>query len=252
MQLASQLGDGGIEIVGPMHHRCWPRLSDEFERQFKSSVERYGLKLTSHGAYCDIAALRNWDEAIEHMVPQLEATRRLGFPLIRIQYPVDPVVEKLLPYAEKFGINMFYEIHSPFTFEYPQCQALIEHVKKISSPRLGLEPDCGIFEKPREQKPLPGNPAMKMPEFQPSDPKRMKEIMPFIMHLHGKFHWMENGQIPHVPFEEITQALVEGGFKGWMSTEFEGSELGAYPDSFEIVKAHHALVRGFIAKYARG
>jgi hypothetical protein len=34
-------------------------------------------------------------------------------------------------------------------------------------------------------------------------------------------------------------------------TEFEGGNLGEYPNSFEVVKAHHAIVKRAIAKYSQ-
>jgi len=87
--------------------------------------------------------------------------------------------------------------------------------------------------------------------MKPSSPKALKQILPYIVHIHGKFHRTVNGEIPDVPFEELVRILVQGGYSGWMSTEFEGSDLGAYENSFEIVKLHHALVSGYRAKYAR-
>ena len=53
MQKASLLG-GGVEIVGPAHHRGFPEVTDEFERTFKSSIERNGLTPTSYGSYADL------------------------------------------------------------------------------------------------------------------------------------------------------------------------------------------------------
>ncbi len=91
--------------------------------------------------------------------------------------------------------------------------------------------------------PKGGSGSSPQAEHPPSDSKRLTGIKPHIMHLHGKFHWIENGQVPHVPFEEIMRVLVQGGFRGWMPTEFEGGRLGAYPDSFEVVRAHEE-VRG--------
>ena len=47
-ELVSVLG-GGLEIVGPAHQRGYPYLTDEYERLFKSSVERWGLTPTCYG-----------------------------------------------------------------------------------------------------------------------------------------------------------------------------------------------------------
>ncbi len=70
--------------------------------------------------------------------------------------------------------------------------------------------------------------------------------MPYIIHTHGKFFSMVNGDEPDVRYEEFVRALITGGYRGWMSSEYEGPDT----DSFEIVKAHQAMVKRYIAKYA--
>jgi hypothetical protein len=148
MQKASLLGRG-VEIVGPAHHRSFPEVTDEFERVFKSSVERNGLTPTSYGSYADPFMLPGRDltedELVAYTIPQLKGAAKLGFPVVRLQYFVHPVIERLLPYAEKYDLKMGYELHTPLMIEAPLTQELIAQVKRISSPHLGLIPDAGIF-----------------------------------------------------------------------------------------------------------
>src|SRR5579884_1457315 len=78
MQRAALLG-GGVEIVGPAHQRGFPELSDEFERVFKSSLERNRLTPTSYGSYADPFVLPNRDlnddELVAYTIPQLNGAR---------------------------------------------------------------------------------------------------------------------------------------------------------------------------------
>jgi sugar phosphate isomerase/epimerase len=147
-QLASVLG-GGVEIVGPSHQRGYPYLTDEFERIFKSSVERWGLIPTCYGTYADPFMLKDRDlsddEMVEYMTPQLRSAAALGFKAARVQYFAHTVIERLLPLAEKLGVKMGYELHVPLTIESRMGQKLIEQVRRINSPYLGLIPDTGIF-----------------------------------------------------------------------------------------------------------
>lgn len=147
-QLASVLG-GGVEIVGPSHQRGYPYLTDEFERIFKSSVERWGLTPTCYGTYADPFMLRDRnlsnDEMVEYMTPQLQAAAALGFKTARMQYFAHTVIERLLPLAERLGVKMGYELHVPLMIESRMGQKLIEQVRRINSPHLGLIPDTGIF-----------------------------------------------------------------------------------------------------------
>jgi sugar phosphate isomerase/epimerase len=127
MQKAALLG-GGVEIVGPAHHRGFPEVTDEFERVFKSSVERNGLTPTSYGSYADPFMLPGRDltpdELVAYTVPQLKGAAKLGFPVVRLQYFVYPVAERLLPYAEKYRLKMGYELHTPLMIEAPLTQQL--------------------------------------------------------------------------------------------------------------------------------
>ena len=291
MQKAALLG-GGVEIVGPAHHRGFPEVTDEFERTFKSSVERNGLTPTSYGSYADPFMLPGrdltHDELVAYMIPQLKGAAKLGFPVVRLQFYAAPVVERLLPYAQKYKLKLGYELHTPLMIEAPMTQELIQQVKRISSPHLGLIPDAGIFARsvPKfrveaarrsgasesqvqrvlelwkadaplkqavdEMKTAGANPslfgAMEMMwgSFGHSDPKSLAQIMPYIIHTHGKFFSIVDGDEPDVRYEEFVQALIEGGYKGWMSSEYEGADT----DSFEVVKAHQAMVKRYIRKYA--
>ena len=54
MEKAGSLGPGtGLELVGPQMINSWPEVSLEFERTFKSLVERYNLRPVSYGGYAD-------------------------------------------------------------------------------------------------------------------------------------------------------------------------------------------------------
>lgn len=292
-QLVSVLG-GGLEIVGPAHQRGYPYLTDEFERVFKSSVERWGLTPTSYGTYADPFMLKdrdlNEDELTDYMVPQLKSAAGLGFKIARMQYFSYPVIERLLPWAEKLNVKMGYELHTPLTIESAKTQMLIEQIERIDSPYLGLIPDTGIFArsipefrleatrqagvseellakavelwnaKVEGEEALPellrlglrkqniGNIEFIWGSFGHSEPELLKTILPRVIHMHGKFFSMKNGIEPDVRFEEVTKVLVESGYDGWMSSEFEGA---GGQDTFELVRQQQAMIRGYSAKYAK-
>jgi hypothetical protein len=161
-------------------------------------------------------------------------------------------------------------------------------VKRISSPHLALIPDAGIFTRSIPKFRIEGARRNGVPEpllkravelwtakvplddarkqlktlgaddrtfstmeifwgsFGHSDPASLASIMPYIIHTHGKFFSMVNGDEPDVRYDEYVKALVQGGYRGWMSSEYEGPDT----DSFEVVKAHQAMVRRYIAKHA--
>jgi sugar phosphate isomerase/epimerase len=291
-QLASVLG-GGLEIVGPAHQRGYPYLTDEYERLFKSSIERWGLTPTSYGTYADPFMLKdrdlNADELVDYMVPQLKSAARLGFSIARLQYFSYPVIERLLPWAEKLNLKMGYELHVPLMIKSEMTRGLIEQVERINSPYLGLIPDTGIFTNSIPEFCLASLRAAGVSEelvqraivlwtsrtpnhaaleellklglrkqnigtiervwgsFGWSEPEELKDILPRVIHMHGKFFSMKDGVEPNVRFEEVTKVLVESGYDGWWSSEFEGPD-GV--DTFELVRQQQAMIRRFAAKYA--
>jgi sugar phosphate isomerase/epimerase len=261
MQLAASTGgDRGVEIVGPMHHRCWPGLGKEFERSFKSACQRWELTPTSYGAYSEAAIVVDLDDRFDFHLLQMKTAKQLGFPLCRIQTPgCDPLLERLAPVAERMKLKLAVEITQGSNLMNPQG-TMVEIVKRINSEYLGFNPDSNMFEDRRKERgglgPKGGIPHFGPPSAGPeripaADYERLVDIMPWMMHMHGKFHWAENGEIPAVPFDRITEVLIKAGFRGWMSTEFEGGELGEYRNSLEVVKVHHAIVKRAIAKYSR-
>jgi len=261
MQLASMTGDKGVEIVGPMHHRCWPGLSREFERAFKSACARWEVTPTQYGAYSEAAIVVDLDDRFDFHLLQMQTAKRLGFPICRIQTPgCDPLLERLAPVAEKMRLKLAVEITQGSNLMNPEG-TMIETVKRINSEYLGFNPDTNMFEDRRKERGGRGPAGGMRPEGRPggrgpqripaADYERLADVMPWVMHVHGKFHWAEDGAIPAVPFDKITEVLIKGGFKGWMSTEFEGGELGEYNNSFEVVQVHHRIVKNAIAKYSK-
>lgn len=285
MELSTHLG-GGVEIVGPAHQRGFPNLTIEFERMFKSAVERFGLTPTAYGSYADPFMLPdrnlNDDELIDYTSKQLRTAATLGFPVMRVQNYIYGVAERMLPLAERLGVKMGYELHAPMTFESAITQRLIEQIRRVDSPCLGLVPDFGIFahsiprfrlEGAREAgvgqaiidradelwhqstdvgEALAELKDMGLLERQvgaiemffgtlgKSDPAYMIEVMPDIVHIHGKYFSIEEGDEPNVQYREIVSALLKGRYSGWISSEYEGP--GGIC-SFNVVRQHHEMIR---------
>jgi sugar phosphate isomerase/epimerase len=78
-----------------------------------------------------------------------------------------------------------------------------------------------------------------------TDPRSLLPHMPLIGHIQAKFYEMtENGVEYSIPYDEIVPVLVEGGFDGYLSSEYEGNRhiQDAYPvDSVEQVRRQHAM-----------
>jgi hypothetical protein len=301
MEKAGALGPGtGVELVGPQMIDSWPEVSEEFERTFKSLVERYDLRPTAYGGYQDprrvAGRVLSDDENAEYLRLQVRGAKKLGFPILRLQLWPSLLTgsgrSNILSYAEKLGVKIGHEIHAPQSFSNPDIKELFEAVHKINSPYLGIVPDCGIFSRAcarpyldkfakmgvptnirdcivelwrqrksgedlmAEAKALGGDDMAIMMAFEASiyfgheDPKSLMEIMPHIIHVHGKFFGIDpkTGEEPAVRYPEIVSILKAGGFKGHMSSEYEGHHWLAGGDAYWQVKAHQAMVRKLLGQ----
>jgi sugar phosphate isomerase/epimerase len=78
------------------------------------------------------------------------------------------------------------------------------------------------------------------------DPRGWADIMPQILHVHGKFYDIdEHGQEPAIDYPELVRVFVEGGYRGYWSSEWEGhafAELGEV-DPLLLVRRQHDLIR---------
>ncbi|GLJ61284.1 hypothetical protein GCM10017576_14130 [Microbacterium barkeri] len=70
------------------------------------------------------------------------------------------------------------------------------------------------------------------------------EIMPWIKHVHGKFFGIdENGEEPSVPVRDLVTLLVENGYNGAISSEYEGWHWNHWQSPFEIIAGEQAVQR---------
>lgn len=80
-----------------------------------------------------------------------------------------------------------------------------------------------------------------------ADPRKMLEYMPYIHHIHGKFwEMLPDGSEYSVPYAEIIPVLMEGGYSGYISSEYEGNRWihDALPvDSVDQVRRHQDMLK---------
>ncbi len=81
----------------------------------------------------------------------------------------------------------------------------------------------------------------------PNDVRSWLEIMPQIIHVHGKFYGFDAaGNEASIDYPALIGVLVEGGYQGYMSSEYEG-HMYSDASAFEAVSRHHALCRRVLA-----
>ena len=85
-------------------------------------------------------------------------------------------------------------------------------------------------------------------------PEEWLDIMPRIFHVHSKFYAIdEDGNEPAMDVPRIIRQFVQGGYQGYLSSEWEGhafADLGE-DDPVELVRQQHALIRRSIEETVR-
>lgn len=78
-----------------------------------------------------------------------------------------------------------------------------------------------------------------------ANPKRIKDYVPYFRHIQAKFYEMTpEGTDPSIAYDEVIPALIEAGWEGYLSSEYEGNRWvqDVQPvDSREQVRRQHAM-----------
>ena len=84
------------------------------------------------------------------------------------------------------------------------------------------------------------------------DPERIRGVAKHIHHVHAKFWEMtDDGEEYSIPYEEVVPVLVDAGYAGWISSEYEGQRhvQDALPvDEIEQVRRHQQLLHRILGE----
>jgi|WetSurMetagenome_2_1015567.scaffolds.fasta_scaffold38443_2 sugar phosphate isomerase/epimerase len=173
---------------------------------------------------------------------------------------------------EKSLLEMYERVKSPFLGFVPDMGIFVKRFPRVISERWvrdGMKPEIAHFvtqvydtktglETMDEQIIKMGGRAEDVGKagtirhMVNTDPRRMLDFMPYIFHVHAKFYEM----LPEcreysIPYEEIVPVLIEGGYSGYLSSEYEGNRhiQDAFPvDSTEQVRRQHAMFKELLGE----
>ena len=81
------------------------------------------------------------------------------------------------------------------------------------------------------------------------DPRRWADLMPRVVHVHGKFYWIdEDGNEPSIDHEAIMRVLVEAGYTGYISSEWEGHAYTDAASGWDLCRGQHDLMRRLLVE----
>jgi sugar phosphate isomerase/epimerase len=151
----NRFGVSKYEITGPQSFNAYPRPSAaEIDRVLTLS-EKYGLEPFGYGAYVDWGTVSGRspepEDVLFYLTADLITARDLGCATMRGSELPLHLLPRIAELAEKFGVNVGYEVHAPHQPSDAKVQELMETFDAVGSDRLGFIPDFGCFiERPAE------------------------------------------------------------------------------------------------------
>ena len=185
-------------------------------------------------------------KVLEHLAPEAE------------KYDVKLGVEIHSPFHfdheyEQSLIEMYERVQSPYLGFVPDMGIFVKKFPRVVAERWvrdGMKPaimeyivaarDSGVAgEKIAEEvEKMGGTPAdinngMGAARYINTDPRRMLDYMKYIFHVHAKFYEMLPDYTCYsIPYEDLVPVLIEGGYDGYLSSEYEGNRH--IQDAFEV------------------
>ncbi|MFY9927773.1 MAG: DUF6379 domain-containing protein [Streptosporangiaceae bacterium] len=256
----ADLGATGIEILTQSTIPGYPEPATGWIDEWQRLLETHGLTPTNLCSWVDNQMWRDRDltadEAAAQLARDLRLAHRLGFGFIRPKFGVispelDPhptweeTVLRNLDLAAELNVVICPEIHSPTPIKHPVTQNYIHFIERTGTAHFKLMIDTGIFQTAVVNDGHPGFDPDDVPAFlQPlkvpmSD---LAEALPYVGFVQAKFFEIDETLTDlHIPWAEVLRTLRDGGYRGWLSSEYEGRRE-PYRGR-EQVRRQHALLR---------
>ncbi|HUL16597.1 MAG TPA: sugar phosphate isomerase/epimerase family protein [Terriglobales bacterium] len=207
-----ELEVNGVDMTGYWFKSMEPAyLASLRHLAFKNGI---GFSGAATGASAVQADAGKRAEVLEEIKKWVDATELLGAPHLRVfagklpegattSQGIDWTVEVLKPaseYAGEKGITLGIEDHDGITQTAETC---LEILRRIDSPFVGINLDITHF--------LPTTTAYA----------QIEATIPYATHTHIR-EMFDDGQ--PIDLDRVWQLFAKGGYKGYMSAEYEGKE----------------------------
>jgi sugar phosphate isomerase/epimerase len=74
-------------------------------------------------------------------------------------------------------------------------------------------------------------------------PERWSDFFPHVVHIHGKFYGVENGEDASIDYAAIARALRDENYTGFISSEYEAHVYTDRWNAFDQVRAQHDMFK---------
>jgi L-ribulose-5-phosphate 3-epimerase len=225
-----ELGLHGVDITA-----YWLKST---EAAYLTSLRHFAFKngMPFSGAACGATMVHveksKRDAVLEEIKKWADATETLGAAHLRIfagelpkgattQQGIEWTVEVMKPacdYAARKGVTLGVETHEGIT---QRADAMLEILRRVDSPYAGVNLDITNF----------------LADSDEDQYKQIEACVPYATHTHIRDRF-GNSHHP-VDLDRVWQIFVRGGYRGYMSAEYEGEEdaMTAVPALVDKIKA---------------
>jgi sugar phosphate isomerase/epimerase len=89
--------------------------------------------------------------------------------------------------------------------------------------------------------------SLIFPMFGHEDPRGWLELIPAVVHIHGKFFGFDSdGNEEGIDYAALLPLFRDNGYAGYMSSEWEG-HMYSDADAFDMIERHQAMCRRMLA-----
>ena len=248
------MGAHGIEILANTHIENYPYPTDAWVEKWFALLDQFELVPVEYGHWVDSHILQDRDltteESIEFLERDLRLAHRLGFRILRTKMPVingalEPVenwreiIKGALPLAEKLGLVMCPEIHTPSNLKGKMVQDYVAFIDETGTKNFALNIDFSVFRNKFDEN------AHRRPGVEPNVPEDIIPLLPYVACCHAKyFNVDENFEETTVPYREILTILKDHNWDGYLLSEYEGADK--YEPGYEVgemLRRHHIMMK---------
>lgn len=251
------MGAHGIEILANTHIENYPYPTEEWVEQWFRLCDKYEVVPVEYGNWIDSHVLGERDltteESYEMLARDIRLAHRLGFSVMRTKMPVisdtlEPVknwreiIKMALPLAEKLGIKMCPEIHTPTNLKSEMVNDFIAFIEETGTKNFGLNIDFSVFRTEFAEH------EYRDPNYVPNKPEDLIPLLPYVYCCHAKFiHMNDAFEETTIPYKEIIEVLKNQNWDGYLLSEYEGADK--YDAGYEvgqILRKQHIMLKNYI------
>ncbi|CED92023.1 TIM barrel protein [Actinomyces succiniciruminis] len=148
-------GVSKVELVGAQTFQQYPTPRPEEIDAVLAAGAKHGVEVFSYGGYVDLGRITGYQMSREDILSDIRldimTARSLGAKYLRatgFEPELAPAVNDL---AERYGVQIGFEIHAPHTPADATTRGFMETIEKNRLESFGLVPDFGMFiERPTE------------------------------------------------------------------------------------------------------